>query len=84
VSKIEDLEGKFTKIAELIASLRKENKTLRQEAESLKSHLSLLNGENSKAQQILADYEQLRRKQELVTQKVERALSTLNGLRSSP
>lgn len=65
----------------LVASLRKENQQLRSEIDSTKSHLSLYNNENNKAQQILADYEQIRRKNEMVGQKVEKALATLQAMR---
>jgi ATP/maltotriose-dependent transcriptional regulator MalT len=83
MSKAEELEAKIHKIIERLADLKKDNSRLRTECESLKGHVTLLTGENTKAQQILADYEQLRRKQDQVTHRVERALSSLNALRSA-
>ena len=64
-----------------LATLRRENRRLNTECESLKSHVTMLTGENNKAQRMMAEYEQLRRKQEQVTVRVERALSSLNSLR---
>ena len=43
----------------------------------------MLTGENNKAQRILADYDQLRKKHEQVTHRVEHALTSLNALRSA-
>ncbi len=80
--KTEELEAKIRKVAETIGMLRRENQQLKTESESLKSHVSMLTGENHKAQRILADYEQLRKKHEQVTHRVEKALSTLNAMRS--
>jgi hypothetical protein len=83
VSKIEELEGKLRKFVDELLALRRENQRLKNESESLKSHVILLNSENSKAQRILAEYEQMKKKQEQVTHRVERALSALNQLRPS-
>ena len=81
--KTEELEAKIRKVAEAITTLRRENQQLKVECDSLKSHVNMLTGENHKAQRIMADYEQIRRKHEQITHKVERALSSLNSLRSS-
>ena len=81
--KTEELEAKIRNAAEAIGSLRRENHRLKTEYDSLKSHVNMLTGENHKAQRILADYEQLRKKHEQVTHKVERALSSLTALRSA-
>ncbi len=81
MSKTDELEAKIRQTVMLVASLRKENQQLRSEIDSTKSHLSLYNNENNKAQQILADYEQIRRKNEMVGQKVEKALATLQAMR---
>ena len=81
MAKTEDLEGKIRKIVEQALFLRQENKRLRTECESLQSHVAMLTGENNKAQRTMAEYEQLRRKQEQVTARVERALGALNSLR---
>jgi len=83
VPKTEELEAKIRKVAEAITTLRRENQQLKVECDSLKSHVNMLTGENHKAQRIMADYEQIRRKHEQITHKVERALSSLNSLRSS-
>ena len=83
MSKTEELEAKIRKVADTIVHLRKENQQLKVECDSLRSHVSMLSGENHKAQRVLADYEQIRRKHEQVTHKVERALSALSALRSS-
>lgn len=81
MAKIEDLESKISAAVALIGSLRNENSDLRREVESLQSHLTLYNNENSRAQQILADAEGLRRKHEAAALKIERALASLNALR---
>ena len=81
--KSEELEAKIHKVAEALVTLRRENQQLKTERDSLKSHVTMLTGENHKAQRIMADYDQLRRKHEQVTHKVERALSSLTALRSS-
>ena len=81
--KTEELEAKIRKVAEMIGTLRRENQQMKTECDSLKSHVIMLTGENHKAQRILADYDQLRRKHEQVTHKVERALSSLTAMRSS-
>jgi predicted nuclease with TOPRIM domain len=81
VSKAEELEGKIRAVVVQLLSLRKENERLNDEVQSLQGHVTLLSSENKKAQQILARYEHLRRVQEQVTNRVERALSTLNHLR---
>lgn len=83
MSKIEELEAKIHRVAEVMTTLRHENQQLKTESESLRSHVSMLTGENQKAQRILADYEQLRKKHDQVTHRVERALTSLNALRSS-
>ena len=81
--KTEELEAKIRKVAETILALRRENQQMKMECESLKSHVSMLTSENNKAQRALADTEQLRKKQEQVTHRVERALTSLNALRSA-
>jgi septation ring formation regulator EzrA len=83
VSKIDEVEGKVKVVVEQLTALRKENLRLRAETESLKGHVTLLSGENQKAQQILAQYEHLRRVHDQVTHRVERALTTLNTLRGA-
>ena len=83
MSKIEDLEGKIRKVAEAMTALRRENVQLRTERDSLKAHVGMLTIENNKAQRALADNDQLRKKQEQITHRVERALTSLNALRSS-
>jgi chromosome segregation ATPase len=83
VPKTEELEAKIRKVAEMMASLRRENGQLKTERDSLKSHVAMLTTENNKAQRALADVEQLRKKQEQVTHRVERALTSLNALRSA-
>jgi predicted RNase H-like nuclease (RuvC/YqgF family) len=82
VVKSEELEAKIHKAVEVLEAFRRENQQLKAECDSLKSHVAMLTNENNKAQRILADYDQLRRKQEQVTHRVERALSSLNALRS--
>jgi chromosome segregation ATPase len=83
VSKIEELEGKIRKVAEAVTALRRDNMQLRTERDSLKSHVAMLTTENNKAQRALADIDQLRKKQEQVSHRVERALTSLNALRSA-
>jgi FtsZ-binding cell division protein ZapB len=83
VSKIEELEGKIRKVVEAVSALKRENGQLRTERDSLKSHVAMLTTENNKAQRALADNDQLRKKQEQVTHRVERALTSLNALRSA-
>ena len=83
MSKIEELEGKIRKVAEAVTALRRDNMQLRTERDSLKSHVAMLTTENNKAQRALADIDQLRKKQEQVSHRVERALTSLNALRSS-
>ncbi len=83
MAKTEELEAKIRKVVEVISFLQRENKQLKTECESLNSHVSMLTGENNNAQRALANYDQLRKKHEQVTHKVERALSSLNALRSS-
>ena len=81
--KTEEIEAKIRKVAEAITALRRENQQLKIERDSLQSHVSMLTNENHKAQRILADYDQLLKKHEQVTHRVERALTNLNALRSS-
>ena len=83
MAKTEEIEAKIRKVVDVMTALRRENVQLKTERDSLQSHVSMLTTENNKAQRILADYDQLRRKHEQVTHRVERALSTLNALRSS-
>lgn len=82
MTKIEELEGKIRKVVEELLSLRRETQRLRSENDSLKGHVGLLSTENSKAQRILAEYDQLKRRQEQAVSRVERALATINSLRS--
>ena len=83
MAKTEEIEGKIHKVVEAIAVLRRENQQLKVERDSLQSHVTMLTTENNKAQKILADYDQLRKKHEQVTHRVERALTSLNSLRSA-
>jgi FtsZ-binding cell division protein ZapB len=83
VAKTEELEAKIRTVAEALAALRRENQQLKTESDSLRSHVTMLTGENNKAQRILADYDQLRKKHEQVTHRVEHALSSLNALRTA-
>jgi ATP/maltotriose-dependent transcriptional regulator MalT len=83
VTKTEELEGKIKKVAEVIGTLKRENHRLKTECDSLKSHVSMLSGENHKAQRAMADFELLRKKHDQVTHRVERALTTLNAMRPS-
>lgn len=82
MAKTEELEAKIRKVADALAALRRENQQLAAENGSLQSHLTMLTGENNKAQRILADYEKLRKKHDQVTHRVEHALTSLNALRS--
>jgi predicted RNase H-like nuclease (RuvC/YqgF family) len=82
VAKTEELEAKIHKVAQVVAALQRENQQLKTECDSLKSHVAMLTTESNKAQRILADYDQIRRKHEQVTHRVERALTGLNALRS--
>jgi ABC-type transporter Mla subunit MlaD len=81
VAKTEEIEAKIHKVAEAIDALRRENQQLKIELDSLQSHVTMLTAENNKAQKILEDYDQLRKKHEQVTHRVERALTSLNSLR---
>ena len=83
MAKTEEIEAKIHKIAETMTTLRRENQQLKTERDSLQSHVNMLSGENHKAQRVLADYDQLRKRHEQVTHRVERALTSLNALRSS-
>ena len=83
MSKIEEIEAKIRKVADTLTTLKRENNQLKTECDSLRSHVNMLTGENQKAQRTLADYEQLRKKHDQVTHRVERALTSLNALRSS-
>jgi FtsZ-binding cell division protein ZapB len=83
VAKTEELEGKIRKVVETVTALRRENQQLKTECDSLKSHVTMLTNENHKAQRAMADYDQLRRKHEAVSSRVERALTSLNALRSA-
>jgi FtsZ-binding cell division protein ZapB len=83
VPKTEEIEAKIRKVVESIGALRRENQQLKTERDSLQSHVAMLTSENNKAQRILADYDQLRKKHDQVTHRVERALTSLNALRSS-
>jgi FtsZ-binding cell division protein ZapB len=83
VAKTEELEAKIRRVVHVIATLQRENQQLKTECESLKAHVTMLTTESNKAQRILADYDQLRRRHEQVTHRVERALTGLNALRSS-
>lgn len=81
MAKTEEIEAKIHKVAEAIDALRRENQQLKIELDSLQSHVTMLTAENNKAQKILEDYDQLRKKHEQVTHRVERALTSLNSLR---
>ena len=83
MAKTEEIEAKIRKVVEAVTALRRENQQLKTERDSLQSHVSMLTNENNKAQRILADYEQLRKKHDQVAHRVERALTSLNALRSS-
>ena len=80
MSKTEELEAKIHKVAEVLSALRRENNQLKTECESLKSHVTMLTGENHKAQRALADVDVLRKKHDQVAHRVERALASLQGL----
>jgi FtsZ-binding cell division protein ZapB len=82
MSKTDELEAKIRKAVDVLNALRRENQQLKIECDSLKSHVSMLTSENHKAQRVLADYEQLRKKHDQVTHKVEHALSSLSALRN--
>lgn len=82
MSKTEELEAKIKRVAEAIGALKRENQRLKTECDSLKSHVAMLSSENHKAQRAMADYEVLRKKHEIITHRVEKALSNLNALRS--
>ena len=83
MSKVEELEAKIRAVAEMSVALRRDNHRLRTEVESLKGHVTLLTGENTKAQRVLAEHDHLKKVQQQVATRVERALSTLNNLRPS-
>ena len=83
MGKLEDLESRVHQVLEKLTALQQENIKLRAECDSLKSHLGLVGGENNKAQQVLAKYEQLRKNREQVAHRVERALTALNSLRTA-
>ncbi len=83
MSKTLELEAKIKKVAETIGALARENHRLKTECDSLKSHVTMLTGENHKAQRAMADNDVLRKKHEQITNRVERALSTLKTLRST-
>ena len=83
MAKIEEIEAKISKVVDAVVALRRENQQLKTERDSLQSHVAMLTNENNKAQRVLADYDQLRKKHDQVTHRVERALSTLNALRPS-
>ncbi len=74
------LEQKIHQLIDQFVQLKREHSRLKEEAEVLKSHVGMLTHENTKAQKILAEYEQLKRAQEQATHKVERALQKLNSL----
>ena len=65
-----------------MTALRRESQQLKTECESLRSHVSMLTSENNKAQRAMADFDQLRKKHDQVTHRVERALTSLNTLRN--
>ena len=83
MSKIDELEGKIRKVAEALTGLRRENQQLKTERDSLKAHVAMLTTENNKVHRVLADNDQLRKKQEQIGQRLERALTNLNALRSA-
>jgi len=82
VDKIDDIQEKIRKLIEQMGALRTENKKLREDQEATRATVELLSGENQRAQKILADYQQIRKRQEQAAQKVERALNHLNSLKS--
>ena len=83
MAKTEEIEAKIHKVVETLTALRRENQQLKTERDSLQSHVAMLTTESSKAQKILADYDQLRKKYEQVTHRVQHALTSLNSLRSA-
>lgn len=83
MSKIEELEGKIRTFIDELLAIRRENQRLKSETESLKGHVALLSSESGKAQRVLAEYDQLKRKHEQATTRVEKALATLNQLKIS-
>lgn len=80
MDKSAELEEKIHRLLELHGRLKRENEHLRSECETLKSHVAMLTTENSKAQRILAEHEDLRHTQAQVTHRVERALEKLTTL----
>jgi len=82
VNKIDEIEGKLRRLVEQYQTLRQENDKLRSDNEATRSTLELLTNENQKAQQILTDYQHIRKRQEQAAAKVNKALQTLNSLRT--
>jgi len=82
VTKIEEIEGKLRKLVEQFNTLRHENQKLRSAQEATRSTLEILTSENQKAQEILSEFQQLKKRQDQAVLKVEKALKTLNALRS--
>lgn len=84
VEKEEILESKIRKAVEELITLRREIKRLESECALLKAHVEMLSAENTKAQRVLAEHEQLRRVHNQVTHRVEKALSRLSSLSTPP
>jgi len=71
---------KIQAAAILLIKLQKENQDLQKECANLRMQVTLLTTENSRAQKLMAEHDQLKRIQQSVTNKVERALEKLNQL----
>ena len=82
MDKIDDIEEKIRKLVDRLKVLRTENRKLREDQEATRATVELLSSENHRAQKILADYQQIRKRQEQAAQKIERALQNLNSLKA--
>jgi hypothetical protein len=82
VDKIDDIEEKIRRLIDQIKVLRTENRKLKEDQDATRATVELLSSENQRAQKILADYQQIRKRQEQAAQKIERALQNLNSLKA--
>ena len=82
VDKIDDIEEKIRKLIDQQKALRTENRKLREDQEATRATVELLSSENQRAQKILSDYQQIRKRQDQAAQKIERALQNLNSLKA--
>jgi FtsZ-binding cell division protein ZapB len=80
-SKLDLLVGKIQQAVEQLQILRKENERLKGQCDTLKSQLAQTSGENRKAQQVIAEYDQLKQRHDEATARVERALQKLSVMR---